>query len=254
MQGSQLASFTQLHIGHWVATSTDDAQTALQALEGARLSPRLAAMLWLCCGHAAREPAFLDTWSQMREAGVPPQQLEHFGAALASAVRDGCTAVFVGSMACLHALLGDDWQAVADAVAAQPRLLQFAHRDCFPLLGACRQLAGTGIDPESLQELVREVKTRPWLPWQTVFASLEMLSQLLGSWQAAAEAALADDKLFKLPETAVMRAWLPASAQQGWSAGSCCSWPAALHGTTTMRPRWQMLQSSCTAATGGLRR
>ncbi len=147
---------------------------------------------------------------QLSEAGVPAQQLGHVVDALTSGKVGPLT--FAGSMAALHALLGDNWQAAADAAAQQPGLLQLAGSLWTPeLVAACRQLAQTGLDPDMRLALIQAAKYGDgWLPWQhfcpaTFLSRLELLSALLGSWQAAAEHALANTRLMRLPDTDAMR-------------------------------------------------
>ncbi|KAI7836783.1 hypothetical protein COHA_009363 [Chlorella ohadii] len=112
-------------------------------------------------------------------------------------------------MAALHALLGDNWQAAADAAAPQPSLLRLASHLWTPeLVIACQQLAQTGLEPEMRLALIKVAQTRGWLEWRkvaTFVCSLELLSVLLGSWQAAAEVVRADDSLLSLPDTVAMR-------------------------------------------------
>ncbi len=255
MEGEQLTELTRLHCKHWAAPSTADAQAALQALERAGLSPHLAAMLWLRFGPEATEPAYLETLHQLAEAGVPAQQLELFGAIVAAPESSTSPMHFAGSMTALHALLGGDWRAAANAAAERPRLLQLAsqpwtaeriahdqeqidfklrnrwlldlswadlelledakrivaekqlqnERWAGVLLAACQQLAQTGLEPGTRLAIVEEALKLGKSRWDALEPSLTMLHTLLGSWQAVAEAGVADFRLLDLPSTAAAR-------------------------------------------------
>ncbi|KAI7836782.1 hypothetical protein COHA_009362 [Chlorella ohadii] len=72
------------------------------------------------------------------------------------------------------------------------------------LLPACQQLAQTGLAPEMRLAVIKVAQKCCWKGWRTAISSLAMLNTLLGSWPAAAEAAVEDSELFVLPKTAAM--------------------------------------------------
>ena len=206
MEGSQLAQLTH-YCWYWAATSTSDAQVALQALEGVQMPSAAAAALWVRFGTNAADPDFLGALINMRQAGVPAQQLGLFGAVLADTSNDTWPSGFAESMAALYALLDSDWRAVADAAADEPQLLHLTSRRyvlASELLPACQQLAQTGLAPEMRLAVIKVAQKCCWKGWRTAISSLAMLNTLLGSWPAAAEAAVEDSELFVLPKTAAM--------------------------------------------------
>ncbi|KAI7836539.1 hypothetical protein COHA_009604 [Chlorella ohadii] len=108
-------------------------------------------------------------------------------------------------MAALHTLFSGNWRAAADAAAEQLRLLQLADQGSPELQGACQQLAQTGLEPELRLALVTAAQQHSRGNLHVAVASLDMLRTLLGSWPAAAEAALADHSLLGLRDTPVVR-------------------------------------------------
>lgn len=221
MDDEQLAHLTQLHCVHWPATSIADAQAAQQALQTARLPPRLAAVLWLTRCHGATDPAFLRSWEQMVEAGVPAERLEQLDAWLTAepVLTTASPRNFAASITALHVLLDGDWCAAAAAAVKHPRLLQLANPykpdSSAELLAACQQLVRVGLGLEMRLALVRaalpKLPNHNWhrVHWHRVIASLDTLTTLLGSWQAAGEAALTNSNpygsLLHLPDSDLTR-------------------------------------------------
>lgn len=215
LQGEELAAATYAARTDWVAIAPAEAEVALSVFERSLgqsgLPRRLAAALWLADGAGAADPAFLGTWAWLAHTGVPAPQLESLATALLS---PGATpACFASSMQVLRQLLGS-WPAAVEAAVADPSLLaltasllpntEAARAPSLPapdIIALCEQLRAAASGQEQLLQLAKcvlMVSSCSVSPTQAL-GSLELLGALLGSPEAAVEAAQADGRLLQLP-------------------------------------------------------
>ena len=205
LRGDGLARSTFVSRVDWAAMEPAGVQAALAAvvgeLDAAGLPRHLAAQLWL-----ASDSAVVRMWAQLACAGVPAGQLEQLATALQLPSTNA--ACFVSSMQLLHQLLGS-WPAAAEAAAADTSLLELAdsllaeheRRPCDEAIaGFGSQLQAMATGREQLLRLAKCLLPRGGRRvscWQAQ-GSLALLATLLGSQQAALEAAEGNRELLCL--------------------------------------------------------
>lgn len=131
---------------------------------------------------------------RLAHASVPAEQLEGFAAALA-----GGGARATGSLLLLRLLLGT-WPATVQAAAADTSLLALVDWPTPEVAAFCEQLRAAAAGQEHLLLLAKATVSYDDCRVSVRLAqgSLQLLTTLLGSLQAAVEAAAADSRLLQL--------------------------------------------------------
>lgn len=195
--GNQLAVATQTAHAAWPGLKADEAEVVLSVLEASGLPPRDAVALWLTWGSAAAAPDFLTSWQQLAFCGTPRKQRAQL---LTAITERNIPPGIVGSGMQTLTLIGGDVAAAAAAAAADHSLLLLP-APSRELQQTFSQLRKAGCPPLQVIQLAKagacfEGEEASYL--RTLGVSLRALKRVLGSWAAAAQAALQNERLLSL--------------------------------------------------------